>query len=243
MAKKCALYGAEFRSAAEEVCAGKITFLQFHVRAKDAIDRVVRNVVKNWPIPPWETAEDIRQELLLIVWKHVESYDPKRGQHPADYISIQSRFRLERRLLSKMGVSTHRPANSKGKFWRDYETEQTAYIDGEGRPVFREVHTTEDFRKVPVMRDAGGSSWEDIAIEREERAERYDDVLSRCDTTGEMVAVTAMERYGDVDESARGILRSQSLADECGVRTFEGARALVHRTLRRLTAEAGGAVS
>ncbi len=213
-----------FNTAVLAVCEAKrlptkrIKFDRFARECADDISAMVRHFTKKWPMRRSLDADDVRQEVLAQLWHWILKWNPARGQAAGVFVAMQTMWRVRRRLLKDLGVSTHRPADSKGKYFRDYE---------------KPMRYSEDGEPLTIAIDRNPLPGDNI-LAREAREERYDYLRELCTTRRDAIVITALERYeGDDERAARGILRSD-LANECGVTTLESSRSLVFRTAARL---------
>lgn len=216
-----------FDEAAHLVCTRQITFDEFARRTSKDIDSITAHF-RTWPLPSWVGQEDVRQEVLRQAWHWSRKWKASRGQPAGRFLMMQVLWRTRRSLLKTMGVSTHRAADSGGKIWSDIEVSlRTRSESREADPI-------------QVFKDPQPTAEERMSA-HEERSARYDYLREQCAaTSAEVIALTAMEKYGDVLASARAIARSTELSAECGgIEGTDQAKRVIERTLNRLVQEYG----
>jgi DNA-directed RNA polymerase specialized sigma24 family protein len=75
---------------------------EFFQRTRSDWDRVARYVLKRAPEIPGIGEDDIRQELQLVAWRALKSYDAKRSSNPDRYLIFQAVARTNRWLRRQL---------------------------------------------------------------------------------------------------------------------------------------------
>ena len=199
----------KFAKALADYRDGQIDFITLERTLAPDLDRFARHVYRFWPLPPAVSVEDLRQEMLIELWRALKKFEPGKGPTLRAYCVWCMIARARKYAMGQRGY----PGRKAG----DGKRQSRHMLCAAGL-------STEEREFDPADRLVEDATQDD----RIEARQAYEQRIRMMPDHAEAVGLVALvEAGGDVNEAAGEVFADPHTSTRLGLRNLGQARRLV----------------